>query len=106
MVADGALDLEKLRGQPTNQARAELCRVPGVGEKIANCELLFAYERLEVVPIDVWIKRGLQEIYFSSQARVPATELRSFSETYFGPYAGYAQQYLFHYWRLNYRKRR
>jgi N-glycosylase/DNA lyase len=106
MVADGALDLEKLRGQPTNQARAELCRVPGVGEKIANCVLLFAYERLEVVPIDVWIRRGLQEIYFSSQARVPATELRSFSETHFGPHAGYAQQYLFHYWRLNYRKRR
>jgi N-glycosylase/DNA lyase len=105
MVADGELDLEKLRDHPTDQARAELCRVPGVGEKIANCVLLFAYERLDVVPIDVWIRRGFQEIYFPNQAKVPAIELRLFSETYFGPYAGYAQQYLFHYWRLNYRKR-
>jgi N-glycosylase/DNA lyase len=106
MVAGGELDLEKLRHQSTDEARLELCRVPGVGEKIANCVLLFAYERLEVVPIDVWIRRGLQEIYFSNQTKASAIELKSFSKRYFGPYAGYAQQYLFHYWRMNYRKRR
>lgn len=106
MVAAGELDLEKLRQRSTDEARLELCRVPGVGEKIANCVLLFAYERLEVVPIDVWIRRGLQEIYFTNQRKVSAIELKSFSTRYFGPYAGYAQQYLFHYWRLNYRKRR
>lgn len=106
MVAAGELDLEKLRHRSTDEARLELCRVPGVGEKIANCVLLFAYERLEVVPIDVWIRRGLQEIYFKNQRKVSAIELKSFSTRYFGPYAGYAQQYLFHYWRLNYRKRR
>lgn len=106
MVAEGGLDLEKLRGQSTDEARVQLCRVPGVGEKIANCVLLFAYERLEVMPIDVWIRRGLQEIYFSNQARASAIELRLFSKRYFGPYAGYAQQYLFHYWRLNYRNKR
>jgi N-glycosylase/DNA lyase len=106
MVAARELDLEKLHHQSTDEARLELCRVPGVGEKIANCVLLFAYERLEVVPIDVWIRRGLQEIYFSNQTKASAIELKSFSNKYFGPYAGYAQQYLFHYWRMNYRKRR
>jgi N-glycosylase/DNA lyase len=105
MVAEGEVDLEALRHCAAEEARAVLCQLPGVGEKIANCVLLFAYERLEAVPIDVWIGRALSEVYFAGRAKVPLCELKSFSANYFGPYAGYAQQYLFHHWRLTYRRR-
>jgi N-glycosylase/DNA lyase len=105
MVAEGEVDLEALRHRPAEEAREVLCELPGVGEKIANCVLLFAYEHLDAVPIDVWIGRALSEVYFAGRAKVPLRELKSFSANYFGPYAGYAQQYLFHHWRLTYRRR-
>jgi N-glycosylase/DNA lyase len=106
MIAAGDPDLEELRDRSTDQIRTELCRLPGVGAKIANCVLLFAYERLEVVPVDVWIDRALREAYFSGRAKVSAAESERFIESYFGPFAGYAQQYLFNHWRLTYRKKR
>jgi N-glycosylase/DNA lyase len=105
MVASGKADLEALRDLSTEDARAALCQLPGVGEKIANCVLLFAYDRLDAVPIDVWIARVLQEVYFAGRTQVPLRELKSFAADYFGSYAGYAQQYLFHHWRLTYRRR-
>ncbi len=104
-VASGAMDLEELRNLSTEDARAALCELPGVGEKIANCVLLFAYDRLDAVPVDVWIARVLSEVYFSDRTNVPLRELKSFAAEYFGSYAGYAQQYLFHHWRLTYRRR-
>jgi N-glycosylase/DNA lyase len=105
MVAAGEIDLEALRNSSAEEAREILCQLPGVGEKIANCVLLFAYERLEAVPIDVWVGRILNEVYFAGRSKVPLRELKSFSANYFGRYAGYAQQYLFHHWRLTYRRR-
>jgi N-glycosylase/DNA lyase len=106
MVAAGEVDLEALRRRSTEEVRGMLCKLPGVGEKIANCVLLFAYERLDAVPIDVWIGRVLNEVYFAGRPKVPLRELKSFSANYFGRFAGYAQQYLFHHWRLTYRRRR
>ena len=100
MVASGEIDLEALGERPTAEIRYELCRLPGVGEKIANCVLLFAYERLEAFPIDVWIARTLRERYFAKRPTIRLTELQAFAAEYFGAYAGYAQQYLFHHWRL------
>jgi N-glycosylase/DNA lyase len=105
MVASGKLDLEALRNFSTEDARAALCELPGVGEKIANCVLLFAYERMDAVPVDVWIARVLSEVYFKGRNKVPLRELNAFAADYFGSYAGYAQQYLFHHWRLTYRRR-
>jgi len=105
LVASGALDLEALQGLSTEDARTALCELPGVGEKIANCVLLFAYDRLDAVPVDVWIARVLNEVYFPGRVKVPLRELKSFAADYFGAYAGYAQQYLFHHWRLTYRRR-
>jgi N-glycosylase/DNA lyase len=104
-VASGAVDLEALRDLSTQDARTVLCELPGVGEKIANCVLLFAYDRLDTVPVDVWIARVLSEVYFPGRSNVPLRELKSFAADYFGSYAGYAQQYLFHHWRLTYRRR-
>ena len=105
MISDGDIDLQQLRMLPTEELRKELCRLPGVGEKVANCVLLFAYERLESFPIDVWIERVLRERYFAKKRNVTSQRLRDFASSYFGPYAGYAQQYLFHHARLTMKKR-
>ncbi len=106
MVAAGELDLPALRDLPTAEARAQLRRVPGVGDKIANCVLLFAYERLEVVPVDVWIHRAVTETYLRGQKTARPAAVEDFSRGFFGPYAGYAQQFLFHHWRMTYRRGR
>jgi N-glycosylase/DNA lyase len=87
-------------------ALAELCRLPGVGVKVANCALLFGFERVRAFPIDVWIERVLREIYFPRKRRVTAARLRDFSATYFGEYGGYAQQYLFHHARMTWRQKK
>jgi N-glycosylase/DNA lyase len=104
MIGERQIDLEVIGRSPTAVAREELCRIPGVGPKIANCVLLFAYGRLEVVPVDVWIERALRANYFAGTMEPLTNEIRAFSNEYFGPFGGYAQQYLFHYWRLNGRK--
>ncbi|HSZ77866.1 MAG TPA: DNA glycosylase [Chthoniobacterales bacterium] len=105
LVASGAVDLGAIGDLSTVDARELLCELPGVGEKIANCVLLFAYDRLEAVPVDVWIARVLNEVYFAGRSKVPLRELKAFASDYFGSYAGYAQQYLFHHWRLTYRRK-
>jgi N-glycosylase/DNA lyase len=106
LIAEGVVDLDSIANLSTEAARAHLRTLPGVGEKIANCVLLFAFERLDAVPIDVWISRVMSEVYFSGRGKVSTREMKSFAADYFGPYAGYAQQYLFHHWRLTYRKKR
>ena len=99
MVAEGAVDLAKVAQLDDADARAELCRLPGVGEKVANCALLFGFERVRAFPIDVWIERVLRELYFKGKRKVTTPRLRAFSAEYFGPFGGYAQQYLFHHAR-------
>jgi N-glycosylase/DNA lyase len=106
MVAEGRVDLAEVAGLDDEEARAELCRLPGVGEKVANCALLFGFERVRAFPIDVWIERVLREIYFPRKRRVTASRLRDFSSGYFGAYGGYAQQYLFHHARKTWRLRK
>ena len=99
MVADGAVDLSRMREMGCEAAREDLLRLPGVGRKIADCALLFAGGYQEAFPIDVWIMKALKELYFPRKRRVTPKRLQAFSATYFGPHGGYAQQYLFHYMR-------
>jgi N-glycosylase/DNA lyase len=99
LVSSGQADLEAWSGLPDAELRKQLCALPGVGPKIANCVMLFAYERLRAFPIDVWIERVLRQHYFSRRKKMTAQRLREFSETYFGEHGGYAQQYLFHHAR-------
>lgn len=99
-AASGRLDLRALARMSTEQARAELVKLPGVGRKIADCVLLFAYGLQDAFPVDVWVARSLRELYFPGKKVTPKA-LRHFSDSYFGPYAGYAQQYLFHYRRTS-----
>jgi N-glycosylase/DNA lyase len=97
-IAEGKFDVERIRHLPHAEARAELMKLRGVGGKIADCVLLFAYGFDAAFPVDVWIERALQQLYFPRR-RASEQRLRRFAATHFGPHAGYAQQYLFHYMR-------
>jgi N-glycosylase/DNA lyase len=104
-VSSGQADLEAWSTLSDAELRKQLCALPGVGPKIANCVMLFAYERLRAFPIDVWIERVLRQRYFPRRKKMTAQRLREFSETYFGEHGGYAQQYLFHHARIGGRGR-
>src|SRR5216110_3728777 len=99
-VSSGECNLEAWSALSDAELGKHLCALPGVGAKIANCVMLFAYERLRAFPIDVWIERVLRKQYFQRRKKMTAQRLREFSETYFGEHGGYAQQYLFHHARL------
>jgi N-glycosylase/DNA lyase len=104
LVSSGECDLESWSALSDPNLREKLCSLPGVGAKIANCVMLFAYERLRAFPIDVWIERVLKQQYFPRKKKVTEPRLREFSETYFGEHGGYAQQYLFHHARMGQRR--
>lgn len=87
LVALGRVDERELMSLPTDLARERLMEIKGVGPKVADCVLLFACHRLEVCPMDVWMKRAMA-LYFP----------RGFP-AYLRPIAGVAQQYLFHWAR-------
>ncbi len=87
-VASGELELAKLFELDTESALAELCRVRGIGSKVASCALLFAFEKYDAFPIDVWVKKIIEK-YFPD-----GLDIKSL-----GDYAGIAQQYLFFYER-------
>ncbi len=104
LVSSGEIDLDELAGLPDGDLRARLCECPGAGAKVADCVMLFAYERLRAFPIDVWIERVLREKYFPRARRLNAARLKVFTQRHFGEHGGYAQQYLFHYARTASRK--
>jgi N-glycosylase/DNA lyase len=98
LIAEGKINLPQLHTRPLTEAREALLALPGVGPKIANCVLLFACGFQEAFPVDVWVMKALRQLYFPRRRPRPE-RLRRFTHQYFGPYAGYAQQYLFHYMR-------
>lgn len=106
LVSFSRADLDAWSALPDSELREQLCALPGVGPKIANCVMLFAYERLRAFPIDVWIERVLRQHYFSCRTKITAQRMREFSERYFGEHGGYAQQYLFHHARMGSRGNR
>jgi N-glycosylase/DNA lyase len=93
------VDLDQLGALPDDELRARLRQLPGVGAKVANCVMLFAYERLRAFPIDIWIERVLRQKYFPRRRKMTAGQLRDFAAAHFGNHGGYAQQYLFHHAR-------
>lgn len=88
-VSSGEVDFEKIKNLPINEARRELMKIKGVGPKVAECTLLYGFHRLEAFPVDVWMKRALSTFF-------PGKDI-----SYFGKHAGIAQQYIFHYSRMN-----
>jgi len=99
-VASGEADLDSWRALSARQLRERLCKLPGVGMKVANCVMLFAYERIAAFPVDVWIERVLRERYFVRGRKVTSKAMAEFVANYFGAHGGYAQQYLFHHARM------
>lgn len=89
-LADGALE--------TPDLRRALMQIKGVGQKVADCVLLFSLMRYETFPTDVWVKRIMQYFYFGGKD-TPIGQIHHLAEAKYGEYAGFAQQYLFHYAR-------
>lgn len=118
-VCEDDFDFKRLKKERYERAREELLCFPGVGLKVADCVLLFSLGKLEAFPVDVWIKRIVVKYYPShfsedfvrrvSDKRSPSDseyrKINEFGRCYFGEYAGYAQEYLYHYERLDKRSR-
>jgi N-glycosylase/DNA lyase len=106
-IADGQLDFDSLRRCSYEEAKTELMKVYGVGNKIADCVLLFSLEKLDAFPIDVWIARALANHYSwlnkkKIRDKISPCQYEQLSRSariYFGKYAGYAQQYLYYHMR-------
>ena len=89
-ILSGDVDVERLGTMSsTSEGLEYLCKIKGVGPKVASCILLFSCRRYDAFPVDVWIKKAMAR-YFPD---------RDFSPEFFGQYAGIAQQYLFYYER-------
>jgi len=112
-IYESKIELESLKTQPYIEARKTLVEFPGVGLKVADCVLLFSLEKLEAFPVDVWVKRVILNHYANlfpealakklstheSLSNSEYEKLNAFGRSYFGKYAGYAQEYLYHYER-------
>ncbi len=90
--------LRSLRSLSYKEARKQLMSLSGVGKKVADCTLLYSLDFLEAFPMDTWIRKGLQEVYFKGR-KAGEKVMEEFVSDHFGRYAGYAQLYLFHFWR-------
>jgi len=91
-------DLASVGNVDLTTAREMLLCLPGVGRKIADCVLLFAFGFQKAFPIDVWLLKALRQLFFPRR-RLPVSRLHGLVEAQFGPHAGFAQQFLFHYVR-------
>ncbi len=93
------LCIDTLKELSYSDAKKELMKIKGVGNKVADCILLFGLSKRNSFPIDVWIKRIVEYCYFDAPQSIE--EIRRFSSKKFGDLGGYAQQYLFFYAREN-----
>ena len=102
MILDKQVDLEKMKQNlNTFEVREQLLTLSGVGPKVADCILLFStLKRFEVFPIDVWVRRVMNDLYIkqADETKVSKKQIEKIAEEKFGDLAGLAQQYLF-YWR-------
>jgi N-glycosylase/DNA lyase len=112
-IREEKINLDSLKALPYLEARKRLLEFPGVGLKVADCILLFSLEKLEAFPVDVWVKRVILNHYANQLPTDLVKKLQShdsltngeyekistFARAYFGRYAGYAQEYLYHYER-------
>ena len=97
MILNEKIDLYSFENLETDTLREELLKFSGVGNKVADCIMLFSYKRGEVFPVDVWIKRVMEELFIKEET--PVKKISKEADRISGKYAGYAQQYLFYYGR-------
>ena len=102
------IEIPILREASYADALEALTALPGVGDKVANCVMLFSLEKMEAFPIDVWVDRALRDWYLDrlnangaeASGKITKKGMRPWAQGYFESYAGYANQYLFHDRRL------
>lgn len=95
-VLAGQMNEADLRAMPVVECNQQLMGIKGVGVKVANCVSLFGLGHREAFPVDVWIKRIVETLYFDG-IDTPAERIGEFGTSRFGEFGGYAQQYLFYY---------
>ncbi len=95
----GEISEDKLKTLSYADAKKELMKIKGVGNKVADCILLFGLSKRESFPVDVWVKRVMEHFYFDGEKSISLIE--DFAQKTFGDLGGYAQQYLFFYAREN-----
>ncbi|MBN1358736.1 hypothetical protein JW988_08205 [Candidatus Bathyarchaeota archaeon] len=114
-IFENYFELECLRHLPYTQAKKQICSFAGVGPKVADCVLLFSLGKTEAFPVDRWVERVILNHYADKLPLELAQKLQQreglangdyaklnvFGREYFGKYAGYAQEYLYHYERMN-----
>ncbi|HHU90082.1 MAG TPA: DNA-3-methyladenine glycosylase 2 family protein [Clostridiaceae bacterium] len=96
-ICSGEIDMDILKNGDPSQSRAEMKKLFGVGEKVADCILLFSGIRYDIFPVDRWVRRVMAELYLGYEAS--NEEVSRFAAEKFGALAGFAQQYLFYYAR-------
>lgn len=99
MVADGEADPAVAADHSYEEAREYLTQFVGVGDKVADCVLLFSLGFLEAVPLDTWIRTTIEDYYPDCEQGNYAATSRAIREQFGGEYAGYVQTYVFHYLR-------
>ena len=112
MIQNKEINFADLKKSKYQEAKDSICMIPGVGSKVADCIMLFSLEKLEAFPLDVWMIKVLEKYYkdeFELETRTVTKKqyeiLHEKIVNYFGPYAGYAQQFLFKMERENYQKK-
>ena len=97
MVIEENLNMEDFIEMDSELCHKELMKFKGVGAKVADCIALFGMRKYESFPVDVWVKRVMQEFYGAEDMSLP--KMRKYGMELFGEKAGFAQQYLFYYVR-------
>lgn len=87
--------LSEIRKAPLEEARTRVMALPGIGPKVADCVLLYGFQRYEAFPVDVWILRVMRSLFFKGRRATPE-KVRELAARKWGRWAGYVQQYLFH----------
>jgi len=100
-VVDGTIRLEELSKLEYHDAKSELMKLDGIGDKVADCILLFSCGKDGAFPVDTHISQIMRTLYFDG-AKMSDKKVAAWARAYFGPYCGYAQQYLYHYKRMNF----
>ena len=97
MINEKEIDIYQLANLSTKEAKEILMKLPGVGPKVSDCVLLFAFNKNDAFPVDVWVKRVMEYFYLKKDTRLK--DISTYAYEKFGDLAGFAQQYLFYYAR-------
>lgn len=96
-IVNEGLDLDEIFNLSKDEGKKVLMELPGVGPKVAECVLLFAYDKEDAFPVDTWVKRLMEHLYIGEETKLK--DIEAYGKKIFGPRAGFAQQYLFYYGR-------